>query len=147
LTIHLQSQTKPGEYKKITLPNGWSLSPAGSQVPLGDLPLNIAISADLKYAAVTNNGQSTQIRAAHQDSGPENYSTPIFRENPGWAWPSAMTAKAFMFQEETTTGFSALSSGTKNWFAATPLNSENPGQKKFPLQASRWMKPVTVYMQ
>jgi len=42
------------------LPNGWSLSPAGSQVQLGDLPLNIAVTPDLKYAAVTNNGQSTQ---------------------------------------------------------------------------------------
>jgi len=44
----------------MTLPNGWSLSPAGKQIPLGDLPLNVAISPDLKYAAVTNNGQSKQ---------------------------------------------------------------------------------------
>ncbi|MCX6249510.1 MAG: bifunctional YncE family protein/alkaline phosphatase family protein [Bacteroidetes bacterium] len=56
----VRAQTKPGEYKKITLPNGWSLSPAGEQIPLGDLPLNIAVTSDLKYAAVTNNGQSTQ---------------------------------------------------------------------------------------
>lgn len=45
---------------KTTLPNGWSLSPAGKQIPVGDLPLNIAISPDMKYAAVTNNGQSKQ---------------------------------------------------------------------------------------
>ena len=55
-----QAQTNPGNAKRITLPNGWSLSPAGNQVPLGDLPLNIAIDPGLKYAAVTNNGQSRQ---------------------------------------------------------------------------------------
>ena len=44
----------------VVLPNGWSLSPAGRQFPLGDLPLNIAISHDGKRMAVTNNGQSIQ---------------------------------------------------------------------------------------
>jgi YVTN family beta-propeller protein len=46
--------------KKIKLPNGWSLSPAGRSLPLGDLPLNIAVSPTKKYVAVTNNGQSVQ---------------------------------------------------------------------------------------
>lgn len=46
--------------KKVTLPNGWQLSPAGRSIPLGDLPLNIAVSATKKYIAVTNNGQSVQ---------------------------------------------------------------------------------------
>ncbi len=54
------AQTETGNVKKVTLPNGWSLSPAGSQIMLGDLPLNIAVTPDLKYAAVTNNGQSKQ---------------------------------------------------------------------------------------
>lgn len=44
----------------VLLPNGWSLSPAGRSLPLGDLPLNIAVSADKKLMAVTNNGQSVQ---------------------------------------------------------------------------------------
>lgn len=44
----------------VVLPNGWSLSPAGRQFPLGDLPLNIAVSHDGKKMAVTNNGQSIQ---------------------------------------------------------------------------------------
>ncbi|WP_343674510.1 bifunctional YncE family protein/alkaline phosphatase family protein [Chitinophaga sp.] len=44
----------------IHLPNGWSLTPAGEHLPLGDLPLNIAVSASRKYMAVTNNGQSIQ---------------------------------------------------------------------------------------
>ena len=42
------------------LPNGWSLTPVGKSLPLGDLPLNIAVSSTKKYMAVTNNGQSTQ---------------------------------------------------------------------------------------
>jgi YVTN family beta-propeller protein len=44
----------------VVLPNGWSLSPAGRNFPLGDLPLNIAVSHDGKRMAVTNNGQSIQ---------------------------------------------------------------------------------------
>ena len=46
--------------KKITLPNGWSLSPAGKSLPLGDLPLNMVVSKSGKLIAITNNGQSTQ---------------------------------------------------------------------------------------
>jgi YVTN family beta-propeller protein len=46
--------------KTVTLPNGWSLSPAGKSLPLGDLPLNMAISNSKKLIAVTNNGQSKQ---------------------------------------------------------------------------------------
>jgi len=46
--------------RKIKLPNGWYLSPAGNSLPLGDLPLNMAISASKRLMAITNNGQSTQ---------------------------------------------------------------------------------------
>jgi DNA-binding beta-propeller fold protein YncE len=46
--------------KPNLLPNGWSLSPAGRSFPLGDLPLNIAVSQSKKLMAVTNNGQSVQ---------------------------------------------------------------------------------------
>jgi YVTN family beta-propeller protein len=46
--------------KELTLPNGWSLSPAGRSLPLGDLPLNMAVSPSKKLMAVTNNGQSKQ---------------------------------------------------------------------------------------
>jgi DNA-binding beta-propeller fold protein YncE len=53
----------PGKIAKteqVLLPNGWKLSPAGRQLPLGDLPLNTQLSASGKLMAVTNNGQSTQ---------------------------------------------------------------------------------------
>ncbi|MGC4036981.1 MAG: bifunctional YncE family protein/alkaline phosphatase family protein [Chitinophagaceae bacterium] len=55
LLNEVQSQSK-----QIHLPNGWSLTPAGTSLPLGDLPLNIAVSPSKKLLAVTNNGQSTQ---------------------------------------------------------------------------------------
>ena len=48
------------EQGRIQLPNGWSLTPVGKTLPLGDLPLNIAVSRSHRYAAVTNNGQSIQ---------------------------------------------------------------------------------------
>ena len=48
------------ESKKVMLPNGWALTPIGRSFPLGDLPLNIAVSKSNKLMAVTNNGQSVQ---------------------------------------------------------------------------------------
>jgi YVTN family beta-propeller protein len=48
------------ERNRVKLPNGWSLTPVGKSLPLGDLPLNIAVSKSHHYAAVTNNGQSVQ---------------------------------------------------------------------------------------
>jgi YVTN family beta-propeller protein len=44
----------------VQLPNGWKLTPAGRSLPLGDLPLNMALSRSRKWMAVTNNGQSVQ---------------------------------------------------------------------------------------
>jgi YVTN family beta-propeller protein len=46
--------------KRVTLPNGWKLSPHGSSIALGDLPLNVVVSPDQRYLLVTNNGQSVQ---------------------------------------------------------------------------------------
>ena len=46
---------------RTELPNGWYLTPAGASIPLSaDLPLNIAVSPDGRYAAVTNNGNGAQ---------------------------------------------------------------------------------------
>ena len=42
----------------MLLPNLWSLEPAGSQVELGDFPVNIAVSPDGKYAAILHCGYS-----------------------------------------------------------------------------------------
>src|SRR4051794_18895533 len=43
------------------LPNGWTISPAGDQVPLSDLPLNILPLADGRHALVATAGYN-----AHQ---------------------------------------------------------------------------------
>jgi len=62
LAFHAYAQ-HPGKIEKtgqVLLPNGWKLSPAGTSLPLGDLPLNIQLSASGRLLAVTNNGQSTQ---------------------------------------------------------------------------------------
>ena len=48
------------ESQRVRLPNGWSITPAGRHVTVGDLPLNIAVSRSQRFLAVTNNGQSTQ---------------------------------------------------------------------------------------
>lgn len=42
------------------LPNGWKLTPAGTHLPLGDLPLRVVVSPDGKFLVATNNGYSDQ---------------------------------------------------------------------------------------
>ena len=56
----LVNLSSSGQYKKVLLPNGWTLTPVGKSIQLGDLPLNMAFSPDGRYIAVTNNGVSTQ---------------------------------------------------------------------------------------
>ncbi|QQL51474.1 bifunctional YncE family protein/alkaline phosphatase family protein [Mucilaginibacter ginkgonis] len=59
-TLTFAQDLKTVEHNRVKLPNGWSLTPVGKSLPLGDLPLNIAVSKKHRYAAVTNNGQSVQ---------------------------------------------------------------------------------------
>jgi YVTN family beta-propeller protein len=60
-TVNLPAQTlQELESHSVSLPNGWKLTPAGKLLPLGDLPLNIAVSPSKKLAAITNNGESDQ---------------------------------------------------------------------------------------
>jgi YVTN family beta-propeller protein len=61
LTLNNAFSQSPGmQGTQVLLPNGWKLSPAGKSITLGDLPLNMQLSASGKFLAVTNNGQSTQ---------------------------------------------------------------------------------------
>ena len=48
----------PGKYKDYTLlPNGWKLTPAGDKhIPIGELPLNMIVTKDEKYAITSNSG-------------------------------------------------------------------------------------------
>ncbi len=47
----------PGKYQNYTLlPNGWRLTPAGKQVPIGELPLNMVVTKNERYAITSNSG-------------------------------------------------------------------------------------------
>jgi YVTN family beta-propeller protein len=58
--LQAAAQMKDTVAKRITLPNGWALTPVGHSFPLSDLPLNMVLSSSGRYLAVTNNGQSRQ---------------------------------------------------------------------------------------
>jgi YVTN family beta-propeller protein len=65
ITKHAKSINESLTFKqlvssRVTLPNGWSLTPVGKSMELDDLPLNLVVSNSKKMLAVTNNGQSTQ---------------------------------------------------------------------------------------
>lgn len=60
LQTYAQLPGKIEQTGQVLLPNGWKLSPAGTALPLGDLPLNMQLSTSGRLLAVTNNGQSTQ---------------------------------------------------------------------------------------
>ncbi|MFN0112228.1 MAG: beta-propeller fold lactonase family protein [Blastocatellia bacterium] len=42
------------------LPNGWTLTPEGKQIPVSDLPMNMILSNDGRYLLVTTNGNGDQ---------------------------------------------------------------------------------------
>ncbi len=63
LIIRAQSSTAPAMVLPgaaadgtVTLPNAWRLAPAGRHLTLSDLPLNVVVSPDGRYAVVANNG-------------------------------------------------------------------------------------------
>lgn len=60
LAAQAQQPTNNPKASQILLPNGWALTPAGTSLALGDLPLNMQLSRSGQLLAVTNNGQSTQ---------------------------------------------------------------------------------------
>ncbi|MEW6510687.1 MAG: bifunctional YncE family protein/alkaline phosphatase family protein [Bacteroidota bacterium] len=52
------TRTLPGRLPdgRVRLPNGWFLSPAGLQVQVGELPLNMVVTPDERYVITTDNG-------------------------------------------------------------------------------------------
>jgi len=47
----------PGRYADYTLlPNGWRLTPIGESLEIGELPLNMIVTKDEKYAITSNSG-------------------------------------------------------------------------------------------
>jgi len=52
---------RPGPTAQGTLlPNGWTLTPTGQQIPVSDLPMNMVLSKDGRYLLVTTNGNGDQ---------------------------------------------------------------------------------------
>lgn len=56
----LPGHSLKGKVERTLLSNGWSLTPIGKQLPLGDFPMNMVLTKDNKRAVITHNGQSTQ---------------------------------------------------------------------------------------
>jgi YVTN family beta-propeller protein len=55
---------KPGKIARGTLlPNGWTLTPEGRQIPVSDLPMNMVLSKDGRYLLTTTNGNGDQTIA------------------------------------------------------------------------------------
>lgn len=85
------------DQKRVLLPNGWQLSPAGRSLPLGDLPLNLVVSSSGRYMAATNNGQSVQSiqlidpvneRLLHQVVVPKSWYGLAFSEDEKYLYAS-----------------------------------------------------------
>jgi YVTN family beta-propeller protein len=114
--------------KRVTLPNGWSLTPVGKMVGIGDLPLNIAISPDKKLAAVTNNGESDQsIELIDIQNGVLTDSVPV-----GKAW------LGLVFSEDGKSLYA--SGGNDNWIIRFAVNRN----KITPADTFRLGKPWPV---
>src|ERR1700738_1639502 len=61
-SLQMAKSQQPGHktQSQVLLSNGWSLTLVGKHIPLGDLPLNMAVSPDRSLLAVTNNGDGMQ---------------------------------------------------------------------------------------
>jgi hypothetical protein len=92
------------EANRVKLPNGWSLTPVGKSLPLGDLPLNIAVSRSHRYAAITNNGQSIQTIQLLDAKNDIELDNVTIGKAWGGGWSSVTMSKAFMPPVEIITG-------------------------------------------
>ncbi len=100
---------------QVLLPNGWKLSPAGTSLQLGDLPLNIQISASGRLLAVTNNGQSTQSIQLIDPKSEKILDEKVI----GKSWYGL----AFSGDEKTL----YASGGNDNWILAYPIKNDKFG--------------------
>ena len=61
-TPSVTTQAQPGRLSgnTVLLPNGWKISPAGQQVPVGGLPLRVVAVPHTNLALITSNGYGDQ---------------------------------------------------------------------------------------
>ena len=71
----------------VLLPNQWSLHPAGTQVPMGDFPVNLALHPGGRYVAVLHSGYSRhEIRLLDLSTQAVVDQAPIDESFYGLAW-------------------------------------------------------------
>src|SRR5581483_8328389 len=81
--------TAPGRLSDGTtlLPNGWRIAPAGRQLQVGDLPLNLSPTPDGKFLVVMNNGLAKpSLSMIDVSSWTVTATTPIDHAWYGLAW-------------------------------------------------------------
>jgi YVTN family beta-propeller protein len=68
----------PESGKSYLLPNGWSLSPAGRHVQVGDFPMALVLHPDGKHLLVSNNGYGKQsVDVINIEQGKAVHSSPV----------------------------------------------------------------------
>jgi DNA-binding beta-propeller fold protein YncE len=101
--IQVKAQNlKDIESGRVSLPNGWKLTPVGKMLPVGDLPLNIAVSPSGKMLAITNNGQSDQSIHLVDTEKMQLLDSVIIAK--GWVLLFQKTGNICTLQAEMTTG-------------------------------------------
>lgn len=81
--------TLPGLQRdgSVLLPNQWSLHPTGTQVPVGDFPVNVALHPDGRFAAVLHSGYGQhEVRILDLKKGREVSQAAIDESFYGLAW-------------------------------------------------------------
>ncbi|MBC6491435.1 beta-propeller fold lactonase family protein [Flavihumibacter stibioxidans] len=119
------------DQKRVLLPNGWQLSPAGRSLPLGDLPLNLVVSSSGRYMAATNNGQSVQSiqlidpvneRLLHQVMVPKSWYGLAFSEDEKYLYASG---------------------GNDNWILQYELNNDRLVLRDSIILGKKWPEQVS----
>jgi YVTN family beta-propeller protein len=123
-----QTPGKIAKTNQVLLPNGWKLSPAGRALQLGDLPLNMQISASGRLMAVTNNGESTQ---SIQLIDPKNEKQ-LDKKIVGKAWYGL----AFSYDEKKL----YASGGNDNWILAFSIQNNKIGKADTIKLGAPWPK-------
>jgi YVTN family beta-propeller protein len=130
-TLQATAQT-PGKIEQtsqVLLPNGWKLSPAGTTaLPLGDLPLNMQISASGRLMAVTNNGQSTQSLQLIDPKNEKQLDEKILRKS--WYGLAFSNDESKLY----------ASGGNDNWILAFQIQNNKIGKSDTIKLGAPWPK-------
>jgi len=131
LPAHSQS-LKELEAKRVSLPNGWKLTPVGKLLPLGDLPLNMALSPTGKLLAITNNGQSDQsIQLVDTEKGQLTDSVVIAK---GWLGLTFSKDGKYLY----------ASGGNDNWIMRYQINNSKIVPFDTLVIGKKWPEKISI---